>query len=173
MQRGTQFIGYRAIELLNEQLDKGVDKDGKKYSYSTKPFAIPYDRRLKGQKPLEKDGLIRPFKSKSGALWIVVTKGYAWWREFNRRQSNTDFLNWTGAMLRALTVIRSSDTEVVVGFNDPMQSQKSFWFNVSGVGKSRKLWLFMGLTAESEQKLADEFAASLDISTDKLTMSGA
>ena len=36
-----QKIADKALELINEQIEDGVDYDGVKYEYSSKPFARP------------------------------------------------------------------------------------------------------------------------------------
>lgn len=46
-----------------------------------------------------------------------------------------------------------TDNDAIIGYNDREQAKKAYWFNVSGVGKSRKLWKFLGITQEQKDKL--------------------
>lgn len=149
-----ELIAAKAIELLNNQIKQGVDEKGNSYKYSTKPFAIPSGAlKIKAKKQAVKDGKLTAFNSKSGALWYVVNGGYASLRELRGQSSESDFLQATGRMLGAITTLRATDNEIAVGFSDAKQAQKAFWLTVSGAGKSRALWRFMGLTKESQEVL--------------------
>ena len=159
MSRIMTRAAFRAIELINEQIEQGVDFNGKPYAYSTKPFVMPYGRLPGGKsvrKALEKSGRIQSFKTKGGALWVRVPGGYADLRAMRGRSNTGDFLQDTGAMLADLQPIKTTDTEAVIGFRDRKQAEKAYYLNVSGAGKSRRLWRFLGLTAENRQKLATE-----------------
>lgn len=158
-------IAFYAIELINEQIEKGVDVDGKSYKYSTKPFAMPAKRNLKGLKTLQKEGRLKPFTA-NGKLWQLVTGGYKDWRVINNRNPEGDYLQWSGSMLKSISARAKSDTSSVIYFTSPEQAQKAFWFNVSGVGKTRRLWKFFGLTDENENRLLD-YAAGLVLNDPK------
>ncbi len=154
-------IGFYGIELIEEQIEKGIDIDGKPYHYSTRPFKMPVSNKLVGFKKLQKEGRLKVYTSnKTGKLWQVVMGGYRDWRILNKREPDKDFLQWSGAMLRSLSSRAESDTRSVIYFISPEQSQKAYWFNISGVGKSRKLWKFLGWTEANKKRLA-EYAASL------------
>lgn len=152
-------VALKAVELINEQIREGKDADGKSYAYSEKPFVMPSGAaRLKKQASLEKEGKIARFTTKQGSLWILVFGGYKSLREMRGQNSDGDFLQDTGAMLRSMSAEETSATEARVVFSDPKSAQKAFWLSVSGAGRSRKLWKFFGLSKENRQKL-EEFAA--------------
>lgn len=158
-------IAFRAIELLEEQVKQGIDAEGKKYEYSTKPFALPAGKKRFAKTLFDNDdknyvGKMRKFKAKSGKMWYLVHGGYRSWRELNNRNPDGDFLQWSGQMLRSISARHEADDRAVIYFTDAESAKKAFWFNVSGVGRSRKLWKFFGLTKENEQKLL-QYAAEL------------
>jgi len=66
-----------------------------------------------------------------------------------------DYLQATGAMMRSLNVTKLTETSVSVGFDDPVQEQKALWLSVTGAGRSRRPWRFMGLQAAQEVELAE------------------
>ena len=43
-------IGFYGIELIEEQIEKGIDIEGKPYHYSTRPFKMPVSNKLVGFK---------------------------------------------------------------------------------------------------------------------------
>jgi hypothetical protein len=73
---------------------------------------------------------------------------------------NGDFLQAKGDMMRNLNVIEVTDTTARLGFTSPEQARKALWLSVTGASKSRRLWLFMGLSQPQQQELA-EYAATL------------
>lgn len=163
-----KMIAFKAIELIREQIDEGIDADGKPYAYSTKPFAKPYGKLTKKlERMLKKEpdrlGIIK----RNGGNWLVVKKGYKDWRELNNRSSDGDFLQWTGQLLRSMSARAEGENVGVVYFTDAAMAERAFWMNVSGVGRGRKLWKFLGLTKANEQKLAEwakeKFAAEIDL----------
>jgi hypothetical protein len=161
-------IGIRAIELIKDNIKQGVDIDGKAYSYSTNPFWIPYNNTVKsklGGKSGE-GSFYKITRSKSGKLGMLVLGGYKVYKEKLNPSASGDFLTWSGKMLRSIHVlpgslsgaeVKGGGGSVLIGFSDSAQSQKAFWFNVSGVGRSRKLWKFMGLRKEQVTLLISEF----------------
>lgn len=157
-----QKIADKAIELINEQIEEGVDYDGEKYEYSSKPFArpvygIPNFKIFK--KTAIREGKLKLFTTKKGSLWALFTGGYKEFRELTKRSPNSDFLNYTGRMLASMTS-KVQNNQIVVSFSTPQAEKKAFFLNISGVGKSRKLWKFLGLTKENE-KILLEYAESL------------
>lgn len=151
-------LAYKAIELINEQVNEGIDIDGNKYKYSEKPYWRPYSKKiadkLGGKNGEGKLYNIVAGKTK-GKLGMIILGGYKAYRSAFGRDTEGDFLQFTGNMLAALDVISSDGKEVEIGFNDKKAADIAFWLNVSGAGRSRKLWKFMGLTAENQGKLAD------------------
>jgi hypothetical protein len=148
-------IGQHAIALIRKQAEQGVDIDGKRYEYSTKPYAMPLQPRLRKFSKTDRLGI---FKTNSGKLWAVVRGGYRDYRAMAGRATDSDFLDFSGAMLRSIDTLRTEKTttgeQIVIGFRDVEQARKAFWLNVSGAGKSRKLWKFLGLTPQNQEALA-------------------
>jgi hypothetical protein len=143
--------GFKVIELLEEQIAKGIDSDGKQYSYSTKPFATP--EKYKNQKQLEKEGKLKTFKTSQGKFWSIVLGGYKEYRKLNNRNPEGDYLQFSGKMLNSISSRIDSDKRVSIYFTDPQSALKAYWLNESGVGKSRKLWKFFALNKNSENTL--------------------
>jgi hypothetical protein len=161
-------LGQRALQLIEEGVRDGIDIEGKPYAYSTKPFVRPLGGpdlnatqlnrvrtriRTEGKRKPE-DKTLQPFTTERGSLWVRIPGGYKSWKElvFNRVDGGP-FLQGRGDMLRAMAVTQVSEDAVTLGFTDPEQAQKAFWLNVSGAGKSRKLWRFFGLRPEQQQAL--------------------
>lgn len=153
-------IAVRARQMILDNVTKGIDIDGKRYGYSETPFARPYDPKLKGVKGLVKEGRLMLFLKGKQRFWMVVKKGYKDYRRMKGQNPDGDFLQVSGAMLRNLQITELTDTSFTLGFTDAVQLKKALWFNVMGVGKSKKLWKFLGLRKEQETELA-EYAASL------------
>jgi len=152
-------IALRAVELINEQIAEGIDIRGQRYAYSTKPFVRPFDPRIKNIQALVKQGKITEFTSKkTGSLWMYVAGGYKSYREMIGRNPDGDFLTDTGKMLASMSVRVTGEGEAEVYFNEPEAAEQAFWLTVSGAGKSRRLWRFLGLTAERKQQLEQEVA---------------
>lgn len=147
-------IAIQVQQMLEDQIERGVDIEGNKFKYSDKPFVRPYDKRLKS---FQKDeGKVSLFTTKSGSLWMLIHGGYKSYREMTGRDPDGDFLQDTGAMLGALSVKSEASNNTASlkwFFTDPVQAQKAYWLNVTGVGKSKSKWLFMGLTKENRGKL--------------------
>ncbi|MEO0075962.1 MAG: hypothetical protein ABIK31_07700 [candidate division WOR-3 bacterium] len=158
-----QKLSIRAVELINEQIARGVDADGKSYKYSTRPFARPaggIPRFGQFAKKAEKEGRLQYYTTKKGSKWVIFKGGYADYRKLTGRNPDGDFLEFTGEMLASMTGFARQPNQVVVGFSSQKAAERAFWFNVSGVGKNRKLWKFLGLTPENEKVLVN-YAAEL------------
>lgn len=164
MRDALQKVGMRALEMIEENIAAGRSYDGTKYSYSTKPFARPVGK-LPGRKKFQAEGRLKMFTTKQGHLWAVVTGGYKDWRAMNKLNPNGDYLQATGAMLRNLSVVEVDDEKVRLGFTDPTQRRKALWLEVTGAGRSRRLWKFLGLSDTQQQELA-EYAATLLVGAD-------
>lgn len=165
-------IGLKAVNLIQEQIEQGIDANGNKYSYSTKPFARPFDGRIKGLKSLVKQEKISIFRTKKGALWLLVKDGYKAYRQYTGRNPDGDYLTYTGKMLSSLTARATGPLSSLIYFSDAESAQKAFWLTRSGIGKSKKLWNFMGLTNKSEQELLEfirnESLGTLDLQIGEL-----
>ncbi len=156
-------LAVRARQMIKDNVNRGVDIDGKAYEYSEKPFVRPWAGTRLPKANIEsfvKEGRIKPFRTKAGKLWMVVAGGYKDFRRMRGQKDDGDFLTDRGTMLRNLKVIETTADTMTVGFSDAVQLKKALWFNVMGVGKGKKLWKFLGLRKEQEEELA-EYAASL------------
>lgn len=163
-------IGYKAIELINKQIEQGIDYEGRKYSYSEKPFWRPYSKKvvdkLGGKKGAGEQYEVtsNPNTKKRG---MVVLGGYKAYRRAFGRDPEGDFLQFSGNMLASMDVINADESNAEIGFTDKRAADIAFWLNISGAGRSRKLWKFMGLTKENLLELSDvsEIATEQDIET--------
>lgn len=153
-------VAVRARQMILENIAAGIDINGNKYKFSDKPFARPYDPKLKGVKQLVKEGRLTLFLKNKKRFWMVVEKGYADYRRMKGLSADGDFLTLTGAMLRNLQIIELAENSFQLGFTDATQLKKALWFNVMGVGKSKRLWQFLGLRKEQIDELS-EYAATL------------
>lgn len=152
-------IGVRAVQMISDNVRLGLDSKGNRFSYSTRPFAMP-GGKFRNAKGFVEEGRLEAFTTPKGKLWYVVTGGYKDLRSMRGQNPEGDFLQVTGAMMRNLNVTRVTDTSVRIGFDDPAQEKKALWLSVTGAGRSRRLWRFMGLRPEQEHELA-EFAGQL------------
>jgi len=149
-------IGNTVIGMVQQNIAAGRDKDGNSFQYSDKPFYMPYNRAVRAKLGKDQEGKLYNIvtSKRTGKLGMIILCGYANYKAKVRPNAEGKFLQWTGKMLRNMNITDISDDTVTIGFPDPVQSQKAFWFNVSGVGKSRKLWKFFGLSAEQKKELA-------------------
>jgi hypothetical protein len=155
-------VGTRALAMIEENVRKGIGYDGRQFLYSMKPFARPIPKGFtrKRLKELAAAERIKPFRTKEGKLWMVVMHGYRDYRQMIGADPNGDFLQVTGAMMRNLNVIDADDESVRLGFDDPVQARKAFYLSVTGAGKSRRLWRFMGITQKQQNEIA-QYAAGM------------
>jgi len=151
MKKLLEIAGVRLLGFIEENIRKGEDYEGKKYAYSQKSFYRPYDRKLH-QKLKKHPSLFDIITNKNGKLGFII-HGYKRYKEVMNPTAKNSFLTGRGEMLRDMKVTNVSDTEVVIGFSDPEQGKKAFWFNVSGVGKSRRLWKFLGINDKQKKEL--------------------
>jgi hypothetical protein len=160
-------VGARALAMIEENVRRGVGYDGRQFLYSMKPFARPIPKGFtkKRLKELEAAERIKRFRTKEGKLWMVVMHGYRDYRQMIGADPNGDFLQLTGAMMRNLNVIDSDVDTVRLGFDDPVQARKALYLSVTGAGKSRRLWRFMGITQKQQNELT-EYAAGMLVEAD-------
>lgn len=149
-------VGLRVIEMIEDNIRAGVSYDGTRFRYSERPFSMPAGATRVGNrmKQFQREGRLVAYMAKSKRLWVVVPKGYKDLRDMRGRNPTGDFLTDTGKMLRNLKVLSVTETEVKIGFDDPEQEQKALWLNVTGVGRSRRLWKFLGLSQQQQDELA-------------------
>jgi phage gpG-like protein len=162
MKKLLEVAGVYVLGQIEENIRKGIDADGKAFAYSENPFFRPFDEAL--YKKLKKNpDLASIVHSKSTGTFGFLIQGYKKFKEYVYPSAADKFLTVKGKMLRDMKVVSVTDAEAVIGFNDPVQAQKAFWLNVSGAGKSRKLWKFLGVTPQQEKLLADKLAAEYKI----------
>lgn len=159
------YLSQRALEMIREQIKEGVDFEGKNYEYSTNPFARPLDGTVfrRPADALERDDKLEIFTSSAtGKLWVLIKGGYKSYRELTGRWAMGDFLYYTGNMLASM-VATYKDYEFTIKFTSEKSSRKAYYLNVAGVGKSRKLWKFLGLSRKNLEILTKEAADMLAI----------
>ncbi|HRK05240.1 MAG TPA: hypothetical protein PLW14_09105 [Chlorobiota bacterium] len=149
-------VGLRVIEMIEDNIRRGESYDGTKFRYSERPFAMPAGATRLGprMKAFIKDGRLTAYMAKGKRLWVVIPKGYKDLRSMRGQNAAGDFLTASGRMLRNLQILSVTDTTVKIGFSDPEQEQKALWLNVTGVGRSRRLWRFLGLSPQQQDELA-------------------
>lgn len=156
-------IGVTALSMIEENIDSGVDIYGKRYAYSRRPFYRPYDpdivKKMGGRKG--KGRFYQIFTNKSGKLGMIILGGYKAYKEQVNPTAKGDYLTWSGQMLRNMKIVKTDANDVRVGFSDPQAAQKAFWFNVSGVGRSRKRWRFLGLRKEQIRRMEQKYGVKI------------
>ena len=163
-------IAADVLQMINDNIKKGVDYEGNSYSYSEKRFYIPYTpdikRKLAGKLKAGLAQNIFNFVSKKDGGRGLVVNGYRSFKNFVYPNASKYYLTVSGKMLRNMNVLSMQDNTIVIGFSQQEQAKKATWFNVTGVGKSRKLWKFLGISQEQktelEKKYATEFAKEID-----------
>lgn len=146
-------IGNEALAMIEENVRKGVDTDGKAFKYGEKPFWRPYDKRIIAKLGGKSGaGTFYKIVKSNNKLGMIILGGYRRYKE-KVAGKPLKFLSLSGQMMRNLNVVSSRQGETIIGFPDKEQAEKAFYLNVSGAGKSRKLWKFMGLRKEQIEEL--------------------
>ncbi|APF16980.1 hypothetical protein Calab_1517 [Caldithrix abyssi DSM 13497] len=166
-------IGVTVLAMIEQNIAQGVDVHGQKFAYSEKPFYRPYDpqivKKLGGKSG--KGKFYEIVKSKStGKLGMIILGGYKQYKQKVNPQAANDFLTFSGKMLRNLKIIKAENNQVIIGFTDPIQAQKAFWLNISGAGRSRKLWKFLGLRKEQWEQLKKRYGLQITAEMSKLLL---
>ncbi len=164
-------IGVTVLAMIEQNIAQGVDVEGNKFTYSEKPFYRPYNpqiiRKLGGKSG--KGKFYEIVKSKStGKLGMIILGGYKQYKQKVNPEASGDFLTWSGQMLRNLKIIKAENNQVIIGFTDPVQAQKAFWLNVSGAGRGRKLWKFLGLRKEQWEQIKKQYGLQITAEMSKL-----
>ena len=158
MKKLFQIAGVRVLAFIEENIKKGIDYEGKPFQYSTNPYYIPFDdkiyRKLGGKNGNGKFYQVVHSK-RTGLLGMIILGGYKAYKEKVYPSAAKNFLTVTGKMLRSMNV-KATDTEAIISFTGEENQKKAFWLNISGAGRSRKLWKFLGITEEQKKKLIDE-----------------
>jgi len=153
-------IGKDAIAFIMDNIKKGVDIEGNSFAYSEKNYWRPFDPAIYSKyKKNQSFGKLITTES-TGKLGFIIF-GYKKFKEVFNPSAKDNYLTFSGKMLRNLNVLKNQNNQIIIGFSDPVQSQKAYWFNISGVGKSRKLWKFLGLRQEQINKLIKDYQDQL------------
>jgi len=157
MRKLMEKIGVEALAFIEENIRRGFDYEGNKFSYSTRPFFRPWHpviQRKLGGKEGEGKYYKTVFSKTTGAAGMIILGGYKEYKKMVYPDAADKFLTVKGKMLRSMNA-KATDNEAAISFSDPEESQKAYWFNVSGVGRSRKLWKFLGVTKQQLSKIED------------------
>jgi len=160
-------IGNDVIAGIMDNINKGVDVDGNNFAYSEKNYYRPFDKSIYSK--LRKDQSFGKVITGSGGKLGFIIFGYKKFKEVFNPSAKNDFLNWSGKMLRDINILSNSENKIIIGFTDPNNAKKAYWFNAAGVSKSRKLWKFLGLRQQQiddikfkyEKDITNEVAAEL------------
>ena len=158
-------LGTAALYIIKERTLRGVFLPGSTGTgtYSTTPMPLPLGAlpaRARGKRALAQlvaTGEARLFTSfRSRRAWIVLTGGYAKFRELAGRESDRVTLNWSGQMMRNLKITRVSAREGVVeiGFTEGRAKRLASYHNTLGAGRAKVTHKFIGLTAPEVASIA-------------------
>ena len=152
------IAAVRTLAYIETNIKNGVDCKGGKFQYSKKPFYRPYEKKI-ASKLGGSDGegkLYKIITGKNGKLGMIILGGYDSLKRNLYPQSYSHFLTQTGKMLRSMSALKIDDKSAIIGFSDPDSAQKAYWLNVSGAGRSRKLWRFLCISQAQEKELTEE-----------------
>ncbi len=171
MKKLVQIASVRVLAYIEANIKAGKDYEGKRFKYSQKPFYRPYSQKviskLDGKNGAGK--LYNIVTGKNGKLGMVIIGGYDSLKKRLYPQAYDNFLVQSGKMLRSMSILKIDDGHAIIGFSEQEQAQKAFWLNISGVGKRRKLWKFLGITKGQEKELAEKIKDEFyKISVEKL-----
>jgi len=151
-QKIIKRLGNSALAMLEENIAAGIDYDGQPYKYSEEAFYRPYELKL-----AQKLGSAASVFTKPDGKLGMIVHGYKAYKEAVAPYSVGKFLTLSGKMLRNLNVLTTENNRVIIGFSDPELAQRAFWLNVSGAGRGRKLWKFMGLQKAQQDEIKTRF----------------
>lgn len=149
-------VGLSIVSIIVERTRQGQGVDGRLKPYSTRPFARPLGGIPSRTISALGEGLQR-FTTKQGALWAIITGGYAAYKKARYPQDSGGVnMTATGGMLRSMTVaaVDEATGKIVIGFSRDDAAELAYYHNVSGAGRGRTIRRFMGLTAEEEIRVA-------------------
>lgn len=151
-------IGQHSVVIIKKRVADGIFLEGSSDAasqYSTKPFAMPTGAVrprslmldiIKGKKGNDTN----LFKSKSGKLWVVITKGYKWLREQAGKPSGKVDMRWTSELMRSLMVLNTDvdSGTITIGHKGKRNEDLAYWHNVAGAGRAKKIrkWLMLSNT---------------------------
>lgn len=149
-----QKIAPITLRMIHDQIEAGLDIEGRRYRYSTRPFAMPVGAMLAfARRTLARSRQLVYFRRRGG-LWAVILGGYAAYRRAAKRLDNGDYLRFSGRMLASL-IYDYDDERIKIRFSNRNRATVAYYLNVTGAGRSRRLWLFLGLTPQHLARLMD------------------
>lgn len=147
-------VGTHVVAIVKQRVAESIFEDGSDANaskYSTKPFSMPIGAvkpnalklaLLKGKDP----DFTEVFRTKAGKLWVLMTEGYKWYREQNKKPSEKVDMRWTSEMMRSLTVLDANPEtgEITIGHKGARNEQLATWHH-QGAGRSKKVrkWLYL------------------------------
>jgi hypothetical protein len=153
-----QKAGVLVLAMIEENIQNGVDYTGKPFAYSKLPFWKPFDQSAytKMGKASGYGKFFEITESKDGKLGMIMLGGYDEYKKIMNPNSYSQFLTVTGKLLRSMKVQEATETSAVIGFTGDRNINIAFWLNVSGAGRGRKLWKFLGISPAQRDKLVNE-----------------
>ncbi len=150
-------LGTRVLYIIKERTLRGEFLPGSTGTgqYSTTPMPLPLGalparaRSKSALRALTDSGEARLFTSlRSRRTWIILEGGYKRLRELAGRESDRVTLNWTGAMMRNLKILRTNEAEAYVelGFSEGRAARLATYHNELGAGRRKVTHRFLGLT---------------------------
>ena len=160
-----KYIGNTTLSFILDNIKKGISYEGDKFQYSENNFYIPFSPKI--YSAYKKDNSFARFvTTKSGKKGFIVF-GYKKFKEKFYPQSVNNYLTASGKMLRDMNILKTSDNsegscgEIIIGFTDVRNSQIAFYLNVSGAGRGRKLWKFLGLSQKQIEELSVKYQSHI------------
>ena len=158
-------VGERVIYIIKKRVADGQFLDGSSEGaseYSTKPFVMPIGavkpksvmmRMLKGKH----DDDTQLFQTKKGKMWVLIKKGYKWYKEQSGRQTSTVDLTWSRELMRSLTVLSTNveEGEIEIGHKGKRNEDLALWHNVTGAGRGKKKRIYLALSESELNRIAD------------------
>lgn len=149
-------LGTRALYIIKTRTLRGEFLPGSTGTgqYSTTPMPLPLGalparaRTKSALKAMTDADEAHLFTSRSGRTWIVLQGGYKRLRELAGRESDRVTLNWSGAMMRNLKILRADEREAYVelGFDEGRAKRLAVYHDVLGAGRRKVTHRFLGLT---------------------------
>ncbi len=157
-------LGQAALYIINRRVAEGKFLPGSTGTnkYSTTPLPLPAGaltaKGIKTLNTLLDSDEATAFTAKSGRLWIVLQEGYKQLRQLAGRETDHVTLNWSGAMMRGLTITEVSvqQAAITLGWNDSALAERASYHEQLGAGRSRKTHKFLGLTPAEVKRLQQQ-----------------
>lgn len=162
-------MGNEALAMMRENIRNGIDIEGNQYAYSTKPFVRPFglptqvamnrlNAAVKRGDKTDDPSAPSVFTTKTNKLWVRFPNGYKQFKEIAYPTQAGTFLRITGQLLAGMNIIENTEWVVTIGWRDAGLSRRAAWLNLTGVGKGRRLWRFLGLRKTQQDELARKYA---------------